>query len=239
MRHIMPPSVIIRGSSWMTKKLAKSAISQKRVLDAAARIFGDYGYAGTTMRAIADAAELKAGSIYYHYSSKDELISAVLDLAINALYTSVKTALDRLPADATGRQKIEVAVHAHLSAIIEYGDYALATRRVFGQLPQAVRAKNMRLRTAYAAMWQDILVQAQRAGEFRPEANLKLMRLFILGALNWTVEWFKPGGIGIEGLAKEFSSLIIDGLALHGGTFLAGATPAPARRVANRVRVTS
>ena len=53
----------------MTKKLPKSAISQKRVLDAAAKIFRDYGYAGTTMRAIADEADLKAGSIYYHYES--------------------------------------------------------------------------------------------------------------------------------------------------------------------------
>ena len=54
----------------MTKKLAKSAISQKRVLDAAAKIFRDYGYAGTTMRVIADEAELKAGSIYYHSSPR-------------------------------------------------------------------------------------------------------------------------------------------------------------------------
>jgi TetR/AcrR family transcriptional regulator, cholesterol catabolism regulator len=51
----------------MAKKLAKSAHSQKRVLDAAAKIFRDYGYAGTTMRAIAEEAELQAGSIYYHY----------------------------------------------------------------------------------------------------------------------------------------------------------------------------
>jgi type II secretory pathway pseudopilin PulG len=58
----------------MAKKLAKSANSQKRVLDAAAKIFRDYGYAGTTMRAIADEADLQAGSIYYHYKSKDDLI---------------------------------------------------------------------------------------------------------------------------------------------------------------------
>ena len=59
----------------MTKPLAKSAVSQKRVLDAAARIFRDYGYAGATMRVIAEQAGLKAGSLYYHYTSKDELIT--------------------------------------------------------------------------------------------------------------------------------------------------------------------
>ncbi|MDP3896368.1 MAG: TetR/AcrR family transcriptional regulator [Mesorhizobium sp.] len=196
----------------MTKKLAKSAISQKRVLDAAARIFRDFGYAGTTMRAIADEADLKAGSIYYHYKSKDELISAVLDIGIHAVIDTVQNALKALPEDASGRQRIETAIHAHLSAIIDIGDYTLATRRVFGQVPEAIRAKNMRLRNSYGSMWQDILVEAQKRGEFRADANITLARLFILGALNWTVEWFKPGGRTIDDVAREFSSVVVDGL---------------------------
>lgn len=196
----------------MTKKLAKSEISQKRVLDAAAKIFRDNGYAGTTMRAIADEADLKAGSIYYHYKSKDELISAVLDLGIHAVTNTVRTALDALPENASARERIETAIHAHLSAIIDYGDYALATRRVFGQAPEGIRVKNMRLRDHYGTIWQDILTDARDRGEFRPDANITLARLFILGALNWTVEWFKPGGRTIDEVAREFTSVVIDGL---------------------------
>ena len=94
----------------MAKKLAKSAHSQKRVLDAAAKIFRDYGYAGTTMRAIAEEAELQAGSIYYHYKSKDDLIGAVLDIGINAVMDTVKAAMAALPDDATGAERIETAV---------------------------------------------------------------------------------------------------------------------------------
>lgn len=196
----------------MTRKLAKSAISQKRVMDAAAKIFRDYGYAGTTMRAIADEADLKAGSIYYHYKSKDELISAVLDLGIHAVSDTVKEALKALPEDASGRLRIETAIAAHLSAIIDYGDYTLATRRVFGQVPESIRTKNLRLRDNYGAIWQDILLHAQQNGEFRTSANLTLARLFILGALNWTVEWFKPGVRPIQEVAREFASVVLDGL---------------------------
>jgi len=215
----------------MTKKLAKSAISQKRVLDAAAKIFRDYGYAGTTMRVIADEAELKAGSIYYHYKSKDELISAVLDLGIRAVIDTVKAALEALPADASGRQRVETAIHAHLSAIIDNGDYTLATRRVFGQVPEAIREKNLRLRNSYATMWQEILIDAQKRGEFRADANLTLARLFILGALNWTVEWFKPGGRTIDDVARNFSSVVVDGLMAPDAVAPAEAT-APAKRAA-------
>lgn len=212
----------------MTKKLAKSAISQKRVLDAAARIFRDFGYAGTTMRAIADEADLKAGSIYYHYKSKDDLISAVLDIGINAVMDTVQSALKALPDDASGRQRIETAIHAHLSAIIDIGDYTLATRRVFGQVPEAIRAQNMRLRNSYGSMWQDILVEAQKRGEFRADANITLARLFILGALNWTVEWFKPGGRTIDDVAREFSSLVVDGLIDKQAAGITGTSRRPA-----------
>jgi AcrR family transcriptional regulator len=202
----------------MTKKLPKSAISQKRVLDAAAKIFRDYGYAGTTMRAIADEADLKAGSIYYHYESKDDLISAVLDIGIRAVTETVDAALAALPDTATGRERIETAIRAHLTAIIEVGDYTLATRRVFGQVPEGIRQQNMRLRDSYGSMWQKILADAHARGEFRTSANLTLARLFILGALNWTVEWFKPGGRTIDEVAREFASVVLDGLAHDGET---------------------
>ena len=200
----------------MVKKLVKSMTSQKRVLDAAAKIFREYGYAGTTMRMIADEANLKAGSIYYHYESKDDLISAVLDLGMTSVMTNVKQALDALPPDVSERRRVEVGIYVHLSTIVEIGDYTLATRRLSEQVPEAVRARNMDQRDAYATLWQDILLQAQRAGVFRPDASITLARLFILGALNWTVEWYKPGRRSIADVASAFTSLVVDGLATPG-----------------------
>ena len=196
----------------MTRRLTKSEISQRRVLDSAAKIFRDNGYAGTTMRAIAEGAALKAGSIYYHYKSKDELITAMLDLGMSSVIVAVKQALSQLPAEATAHERIRTAVYAHLSAIIEYGDYTLAARRVFGQVPEELRVKDMRLRDQYAAMWQEILVAARTRGELRATANLSLSRLFILGALNWTAEWYKPGGRTIEEVSYEFATIILEGL---------------------------
>ncbi len=201
----------------MTKPLAKSAISQKRVLDAAARIFRDYGYAGATMRVIAEEAGLKAGSLYYHYKSKDELISAVLDLGMNAAIEAMQTALAALPAEATGRQRLEVAFRTHVATIIANGDYSLATSRVYGQVPEAIRIQHQKLRDPYGLMWREILTTAQKRGEFRADANLTLARLLILGALNWTAEWFKPGSRSIDDVASGFAAIVMDGLAVPGG----------------------
>ncbi len=197
----------------MTKPLAKSAVSQQRVLDAAARVFRDCGYAGATMRVIADQAGLKAGSLYYHYKSKDELISAVLDLGMNATIGALKAALAALPADATARQRLEVAFRTHVTTIIANGDYSLATSRVFGQVPEVIRVQHEKVRDLYGLMWREILTTGQQRGEFRATANMTLARLLILGALNWTAEWFKPGTRSIEDVTSGFAAIVMDGLA--------------------------
>jgi AcrR family transcriptional regulator len=47
------------------------------LLEAAARVFRQKGYGITTMRDIAAATGMMAGSIYYHYPSKGDLLLAV------------------------------------------------------------------------------------------------------------------------------------------------------------------
>lgn len=196
----------------MSTRLTKSELSQRRVLDAAAGIFRDNGYVGTTMRAIADAADLKAGSIYYHYKSKDELISAMLDMGISMVMQTVTESLEKLGDDVSGRERIECAINAHLTAIIANGDYTLATRRVFGQVPETIRQRNLRLRDRYAIIWKDILETARDRGELRADADITLARLFILGALNWAAEWFNPKGRTIDEISREFSLILCNGL---------------------------
>lgn len=224
----------------MTVKAAKSTISQQRVLDAAACIFRDLGYAGTTMRAVADAAGLQAGSLYYHYKSKDELISAVLDSGTTQVLAWVEDALAALPAEATARRRIETAIEAHIAAVIACGDYTLATRRVFGQVPVPIRVRHMQLRDSYGAMWDRLFSQAANAGALRPDADLKLARLFVLGALNWTAEWYKPGVRSIHEIAREFAMLLMDGLGGHAAEVAAslpatnGARTAKARSTGTR-----
>ena len=195
-----------------SKKLKKVDVSRARVLDAAAHIFRERGFVGTTMRAIAQDAGIEAGSIYYHFKSKDELIGAVLDYGIRALQSSVTTEINKLPSSSSSRVRIEGAIKAHVAAIVEYGDYTLAMRRVFGQVPIAVWKKHVKLREEYGDFWQKLLVDAQKQGGLRKDIDLTVARLFLLGGLNWTVEWFKPKKHSLEKIAETFSTLILDGM---------------------------
>ncbi|MGO4835874.1 TetR/AcrR family transcriptional regulator [Rhizobiaceae sp. 2RAB30] len=190
-------------------------MSRDRILVAAARIFSERGYAGTTMRDVAKGADLQAGSLYYYFPSKDLLIEAVLDLGLHGVSTSVYAAIAELPPTTTYADRIRAAISAHLRSIITFGDYALASRRVLGQVPTDVRRKHVQRRDAYGEFWVKLLEAAHSAGEIPSDIDLKLARTFILGALNSSLEWYRPNGMSIDQLAEQFTALISDGLFAH------------------------
>jgi hypothetical protein len=83
---------------------------------------------------------------------------------------------------------------------------------VFGQVPAAAWRRHLRLREEYGKVWTRLLADARRAGMVRADADLTLARLFLLGGLNWTVEWYKPKGRPIANVSRAFASMILDGL---------------------------
>ena len=77
----------------MTSTTHTAGASRKRILDVAAHLFREKGYAGVSLRSIASDADLKAGSIYYHFASKDDLVVEVLDQGIKRVHDAVAAAI--------------------------------------------------------------------------------------------------------------------------------------------------
>ena len=99
---------------------------RKQILTIAARQFSEFGYATTTLRTIAEAAGIKAGSIYYHFQGKDEIAAAVLDAGIQAITEVVRARLDALPPRADARARLAAAVGGHLWGMLHHGEYTAA-----------------------------------------------------------------------------------------------------------------
>jgi AcrR family transcriptional regulator len=55
---------------------------REQILDAAAALFAEHGYAGTSTRAIADRVGIRQASLYYHFSGKDELLLELLETSV-------------------------------------------------------------------------------------------------------------------------------------------------------------
>lgn len=66
-------------------RYAKSAISNKQIIDAAIRVLARQGYAKTSLLDIAKEAGMSKGALHYHYPTKEALIHTVLETACNVV----------------------------------------------------------------------------------------------------------------------------------------------------------
>lgn len=194
------------------KPAGKSALSRMQILDAAAQLFRRQGYSETTLRQIAKAAGMQAGSIYYHFGSKDEIVDEVLATGMREIYKLVEKTVASLGDETTYRQRIEQGMIAHLDLLLTKGDYFSSNIRLYGQIPEALKPRHAHLRQRYGKLWDQILRQAQEAGEIRPGVKIVPLRMFILGALNWTMEWFDPDRYSIHDFARQINAMVFDGI---------------------------
>ncbi len=148
-------------------QISKSEKSRDLILEAAAKLFRRQGYSATTLRQIAAMAKIKAGSIYYYFDSKEAILNEVLHRGLLRVFDAVKTALKE--ADKVShRRRIGLAIEAHLVALLEASDFTSANIRIYGQLPEHLKKPHRPLRRSYARYWDQLFLDARRAGRFVP-----------------------------------------------------------------------
>jgi len=166
-----------------SSQASKGDRTRKRLLDAAAAEVARHGVAGTSINAIAAAAGLKTGSVYFHFESKDRLVEAMLEEGLLASLAFLDKALAAIPENADAATRLGAAIRAHASAVRELSDYTVA---VLGPpFPgDAAGAVARKLRRTYVSRWTDLVTEAQAAGILAREPDPRLLRDLILGALN-------------------------------------------------------
>jgi AcrR family transcriptional regulator len=192
---------------------SKSARTRKRILDAGAAAFRRDGYASVTLKNIAALAGLQAGSFYYHFDSKEEIVEEVLELGVDGVSRATREAVDALGAGADPMARLRAAIAAHLKFVLAESDYAVANIRILSQVPRAIRQRHLKRQRRYGAFWRSLFEGAAKAGKLRTHLDLSIVRMLTLGALNWSVEWYDANGPqSPETIAGHLSTMILEGL---------------------------
>lgn len=199
-------------SSVANHSLTKSAKTRDRILDVAARMFRHKGYTDTSVNEISAAAGIRAASIYYHFRSKDEILEEVLNRGTLRVFDAVRGAVEALGPAARPRERLATAVRTHLMILHENEDYTSANVRVFPQAPKPIVRRHMKVRRAYGNYWIELLSAAREAGEIRRSTDLGMSLMLLLGALNWSIQWFDPKDQDLALLTRSATSLLLDGL---------------------------
>ena len=189
----------------------KAARTRSEVLRAAARVLRDRGYKATTIRQIAVEANMEAGSVYYHFKSKEKIVDEVLQTGLSDLLVGVSRVIEQFGEPNDHCARISAAISAHMDFLFRASEFTSANVRSYGMLPTKLRRRHRVIRHEYAAVWDKMLSDAQQSGAVRKDIQIVPLRQVMLGALNWTVEWFDPRKAGLEGYhtLSEFSDMLV------------------------------
>lgn len=183
-------------------RLTRSDNRLPRILDEAARLFREKGYAATSMRDIAAAVDMLPGSLYYHFTAKEDLLVAVYEVGVRLITEKVRAAAARHEEPWA---RLEAACVAHLEVLLRTGDYSLVVIRVLPQDVPKAAARLVRLRDGYDRLFADLVA----ALPLPPETDRQSLRLLLLGALNWSQHWYREGGRNSpRSIARSFLRLL-------------------------------
>ena len=168
-----------------------------QLLDAAARHFAEAGYDAASMRDIAAAAGMKAGSMYYYFPSKEDLLLAVHEEGIRRISKAVLAALEE---QSGPWMRLESAMGAHLQALLGGGDYVRVVIKVPPREDVEARTRFIALRDGYERIFITLIDALPLAASL----DVRHVRLLILGAMNWSPNWFRSDGDQPHDIAKSF-----------------------------------
>jgi TetR/AcrR family transcriptional regulator, cholesterol catabolism regulator len=192
----------------------KSERTRQRILDAAAEVFAERGYEAR-LSDIAERAGMQAGSLYYHFASREELVGEILRLGIETSWDQVAAAVGRLPSATSPLDRLAAAMRAHIRAIVGLSTYASAQARIVAQLPADLGRLHRKDLRAYGAYWHDLFSAAQQAGQVKGDVDVLVARMLAFGAMNWISEWFAPtDDASIDTLADQAVTLLLYGIAV-------------------------
>lgn len=190
-------------------------MSRENILKAAALIFEEKGYHAASMQDIAEAVDLKKGSLYHHVSSKQEILLALLDEALVLILERLQTVFTRTHSPS---EKLRQALRAYLSFLTENRSLSSVLLLEYRSLEPEFKDLHIPRRDQVEQILRKIIEAGVSQGDFlAPNPGLTVKAL--LGVLNWTITWYREDGpLTAEQIADQFTDLFIQGLFARDGS---------------------
>lgn len=186
----------------MAEKAGKRKNNRGQELqDAAATLFATQGYEKTTIREIAKAVNMLPGSAYYHFSSKQELLLAIYREGVARVCKKVDEAIAR---ETDPWKRLAAGLGAHLSAILDEQNYPRVLISVVPSQVPEIAEELTEQRDRYEIRFTRLLDEI----DLPEKADRRLLRLFLMGAVNWAEVWYDPGKSTPEDIAGAFIAFL-------------------------------
>ena len=188
------------------RRARQNANRREKLLRVCARLFREKGFDGTKIRDIAAAAGMHSGSPFYHFRTKQAMLVAVME---EGLAEGLRRSEAVLGLPLPPEEKFRRLIRTHLGTILEKGnDFIPVLLYDWRSLSRASRTRVLAIKDKYDRLWQAMLDELARTGRMRGDA--RLARLLVLGAVNWTGQWYRSSGrASLDEIAGEAARLVL------------------------------
>ena len=184
------------------------------LLGAAKRLFAERGFQATSVRDIAEAMDITAGSLYAHIEGKDDLLWEIVSAAADRFFAAVE------PIAASGlvsTEKLRRVIAAHVEVVTGDLTAAAVYSTEWRHLSDERRRDFASRRDAYEALVRRLVRECIREGTFA-DVDEKFATLLILSSINWIYQWYRPDGpMTPEEIARKLTDMLFNGLRRPGG----------------------
>jgi TetR/AcrR family transcriptional regulator, cholesterol catabolism regulator len=180
----------------------------ERLLEAAATLFAQKGYAAASTREIAEVLGIRKASLYYHVENKEDLLYNICKSSLAQIHTDVAGAL----AGVTDpHERMDALIRTHLQSMLRERVQFVAVGEMHFLSGERL-SEVISLRDAYEDVVRGVLSDARRASVLRQDISVKYLCLILLGLLNRVELWYRPDG----GLSPDELGLVFEGIFLNG-----------------------
>lgn len=183
-----------------------------RITAVAARLFAARGIAATTVRMIGDEAGVLSGSLYHHFSSKEEMVDAIISSYFEELLARYKAIL---AAQHTPRDRLAELVRESFRSIADHPEACEIYRNDYKYLAGIPRfAYVVKATSEVQRTWLSVIAEGVADGAFRADLDAALFYRFARDAIWQSARWYTPRGPHtIDEIADACTSVLLDGFA--------------------------
>lgn len=165
-----------------------AAQTREEIFDTAEQMFAELGYHATSVRDIAKALDLRAGTLYNHFSSKEDVLWHIVNRAADQFLEAAEQVAEEEPS-----ARLRGLIRQHVAVIAANLRNATVFFHEWKFLAPERRTLIAERRNRYEAHFRRAIADGVASGTFAP-VDPKFAALIVLGALNWVYQWFRPDG---------------------------------------------
>ncbi len=167
------------------------------------------------MRDIAEAAALSPANLYNYFQSKHEILFFCQSSSLDRMLDSLEKARR---ARTTAAARLRQVMVSHLHCLLDEVEGSAAHLLTDG-LPRHQQEYLLEQRDRYERGVRNLILSGMRRNEFVP-SDAALMARAMLGALNWSVQWYRPDGSQTaEEIAEKLADYLLRGLLAQTDSF--------------------